>query len=226
MFIFFLFRHSFHNKTNLHIVLYAWRGPLSFFFFQPVIHFFEFQTVTCVVTSFRAHLFLFFFIASSLWPKKVSWKVIFLIAHMLIKLGSSRLTVQSHRHFDLTCNQEINCFISGFSLFLGLWGWVTVLKFIVTCFFGVQSPGDAYLFAILDNAIPQCNKGIKMLCFSCLTCFPNSVQAFMHFRLIFGLLQIDIWTTSDQARVFPVYKCSFLKSFDPKSGFSFFREIF
>ena len=49
-----------------------------------------------------------------------------MITQMLIKLGSSGLAVQSQCHFDLTCLQEIDCFISGFSLFLGSCGQVTV----------------------------------------------------------------------------------------------------
>ena len=77
-----------------------------------------------------------------------------------------------------------------------------MLQLISTSFFGEQSPGDADLFAILDYAIPQCNYGIKMLCFSCLTHLPHSLQVLIHFQSVFGLLRIEIWNTSDRAGVF------------------------
>ena len=47
--------------------------------------------------------------------------------------------------------------------------------------------------------------------------FPHSIQSFMGFRLILGLLLIYIWTTSDRARLFPIYKRSF-SCLDPKLG--------
>ena len=57
--------------------------------------------------------------------------------------------------------------------------------------------------------------------FSCFTRFPHSIQAFIHFRLIFGLLRIEIWNTLDLAGVcffFFIYKHSFSKSFYPNRG--------
>ena len=67
-------------------------------------------------------------------------------------------------------------------------------------FFGEANPTRRQSFCQFvnsDNAIPQCNNSIKTLCFLCLMCFPHSIQAFMHFQSIFGLLRIYIWTTSD-----------------------------
>ena len=58
MFIFFLFRAIFHNNLTICILHCMLGEPLCHFFFHPVIHFFEFRTVICVVTSFRAHHFL------------------------------------------------------------------------------------------------------------------------------------------------------------------------
>ena len=47
--------------------------------------------------------------------------------------------------------------------------------------------------------------------------FSHSIQSFMGFRLILGLLLIYIWTTSDRARLFSIYKRSF-SCLDSKSG--------
>ena len=95
-------------------------------------------------------------------------------------------------------------------------------------FFRAAMPGDANLFAILDNAIPQCNNGIKTLYFFMFYMrFPHSIQAFMRFWSIFGLLWIyylDYFGSNHAG--YSIYKRSFLKSFDPKSGFLFLREIF
>ena len=88
-----------------------------FFFFTQSYIFLEFRTLTCVVTSFRPHLF--FLLQAPCDRRKFHKKMIFTIAQVLIKLGSSRLADQSHHHFDLTCHQEIDCLISGFSNFLG-----------------------------------------------------------------------------------------------------------
>ena len=111
--------------------------------------------VTCILCStLREPLCHFFFHPFSWIPNinlcsdnSTSYGKIFTTAQTLIKW----LAVQSHRHFESTCQQETDCFISGFSLSLGSWGRVTELQFIVTRFFGEQSPGDADLFAILDN---------------------------------------------------------------------------
>ena len=132
------------NINNLHLCSSLGK-PLYLFFFTQ--------------SSWASHTFtwipnhnvldLTLFIASSLWPKLVSWKVIFTIMQMLVKLSPSRLAVHSHRSFDLLC-QEIDCFISGLSVFLGSWGRVTVLQFILMFFFfRKQSPRDIDLFIIL-----------------------------------------------------------------------------
>ena len=137
------------------------------------------------------------------------------------------MAVQLHHHFDLTCQQEVDCFISCFYLFLGACGWVTVFKFIVTHFFGEESPGDADLFAILDiSLIQQCNNGIKTLCFSCLMCFPNLIQAFIdidrysdYFGLIFGLLRIE-------PEFFQFTSIAFQKVLTQSRDFRFFWRFF
>ena len=132
---------------------------------------------------------------------------------------SSRLAVQSHRHFDLTCPQGTGCFISDFSLFLGSWEWVTVLQFIVTRFFGKQSPGDANLFAILDNTFPQCKNGHKILWFSCLMCFSHSIQAFMPFQSVFILVRI-------KPEFFQSTSIAFQKVLIQNQDFRFFGRFF
>ena len=70
-------------------------------------------------------------------------------------------------------------------------------------------------FHHFGQRFPQCSNGIKTLWFSYLMCVSHSIQAFMRFRSIFGLLRIE-------TGVFLIYKHSFSKSFDPKSGLSFF----
>ena len=56
-----------------------------------------------------------------------------------------------------------------------------MLQFILTRLFWEQSPGDADLFAILDDALSEFNYGIKTLCFSCLMSFLHSIQALIRF---------------------------------------------
>ena len=99
------FRASFHNNKITCILCSTLEKPSVFFFST---HFLIFRTVTCV----------FWVLDQTLWPKKVLWKEFLRSRRYLLNRGSSRLAVQSHRHFDLTCQQESDCFISGFSLFI------------------------------------------------------------------------------------------------------------
>ena len=55
--------------------------------------------------------------------------------------------------FDLRCQQEIDCFISGLPFPMSLRTGYGVLVYCNTFFWGVK-PGDADLFAILDIAYP------------------------------------------------------------------------
>ena len=56
--------------------------------------------------------------------------------------------------------------------------------------------------------------------------FPHSIQVFVRFRLVFQLLWIDIWTTSDQAGVFSNLQAQVFEKFLPKLGFVFFSGDF
>ena len=128
--------------------------------------------------------------------------------------GTSPLAVQSHRHFDLTFQQEIDCFISDFSLFLGSWGWVTELQFIVTHFFR-----RCRSFCHFGQCFPQCNNGIKTLWFSYLIGVSHWIQAFMRFRSIFGLLRME-------PEFFQFTSVAFQKVWTQNWDFGCFREIF
>ena len=86
-------------------------------------------------------------------------------------------------------------------------------------FFRGAKPWRCQSFCHFGQRFPQCNNGIKTLWFSYLMHVSRSIQAFMHFRSIFGLLRI-------KPKFFPIYKCSFSKSFEPKSGLSFFSGDF
>ena len=86
-------------------------------------------------------------------------------------------------------------------------------------FFRGAKPRRCRSFRHFGQHVPQCNNGIKSLWFSYLMSVSHSIQAFMRFRSIFGLFQIE-------PEFFPIYKRSFSKSFDPKlrlSGFFFGR---
>ena len=77
------------------------------FFFSPSHTFSRIPNCNlyCVM-SFGPHFFyckLFFVVTEESFTESD-----FKIEQMLIKLGSSRLAVQSHRHFDLTCQQQID----------------------------------------------------------------------------------------------------------------------
>ena len=160
--------------------------------------FISWSLITCILCSILGEplCHFFFFHPFSRCPNinlcsddPTSYGKIFTTAQTLIKW----LAVQSHRHFDLTCQQETDCFISGFSLSLGSWGRVTEVQFIVARFFGEQGPGDADLFAILDNVSH------------------NAIMASRHFFIfnmclpfnpsVYALL-IYIWITSDRTGVF------------------------
>ena len=197
--------------------------------------FISWSLITCILCSTLGEPLSFFFHPFSRIPNinlcsdnPTSYGKIFTTTQTLIKW----LAVQSHRHFNLTCQQETDCFISGFSLFLGSWGRVTELQFIVTRFFGEQSPGDADLFAILDkvshNAIMASRRfDFHIYCVSPiqskhLCAFDRYMDYFGSSRSFFQFTSVAFQKVSTQNRDFRVFFGRFFKNFvrHEKSCFS------
>ena len=130
----------------------------------------------------------------------------------VILIGSS---IASPFWFILSTRNRL--FYFWFLLFLGSWGQVIVLQFIVTRSFGEQSPGDANLFAILDNTFPQCNTTASRRFDFHIKCM-SPIQS-KH------LCTFDWYLEYFDLARFPIYKHSFQKNLIQNWDFHFFREI-
>ena len=150
--------------------------------------------------------------------------MIFTIVQVLIKLVLSRLAVQSHCRFDLTSsrNRLFYFWFLPFSRTLRKGNSASV--YCNTFFSGSKAPEMPIFSPFWTTLSHNPITGSRLFfMFNVFPPFSPSVYA----------LSIDIWTTDIYLDYFgsshagcSIYKHSFLKSFNPKSGFSFFREIF
>ena len=191
--------------NNLHIVQYAWRAPLSFFF----THFLEFRTVTRVLTSLRSHL-----LTKESFTEREFYDCADTKLGVILISGS----IASPFWFNLSTRNRL--FYFWFLPFSGIlrMGY-SALVYCNMFFFQGAKPRSFRSFCHFGHTIPQCNNAIKTLWFSCLMRFPHSFQAFMHFWSILGLLRIE-------PEFFQFTSIAFQKVSTPNQDFHFFGEVF
>ena len=161
--------------------------------------FISWSLITCILCSTLGEplCHFFFFINFLEFPTLTSVLMIPRLTERFLRLHRRLSNDWQFNHFDLTCEQETDCFISGFWFLPVSRILRTGYRASLYCntFIREAKPRRCRSFRHFGQRFPQCNNGIKTLWFSYLMRVSHSIPSVY-------ALSIDIWTTSDRTGVF------------------------